>query len=52
MDSVITSLAREVIVISIFIVIITGTSLVVSIFTCPNCLETGQNRELLLMAES
>ena len=42
MDSVITSLAREIIVISIVIVIIIGASLVVSIFACPNCLKTGK----------
>ena len=38
---VITSLAREIIIISIVFVIIIGTSLVISIVACPNCLKTG-----------
>ena len=51
MDCVITSLARGIIIISIFIVITAGTSLIKPISTCPNCLKPGQNRYLLHRSE-
>lgn len=43
-DSVITNIARDFIFTSIVIVIISGTTLIISEFTSPNCLKTGQNR--------